>query len=93
MSKPEAKIEDAFCKYAKSKGCKPLKLRIDGENGFPDRTILLPNGRVLFIEFKIPGAEPDPLQAVWLATLRKMGFIADYATTPEYAKMLLDDHL
>lgn len=93
MARPEAKIEEAFVKYAKSKGCKPLKLRIDGENGFPDRTILLPNGRVLFIEFKAESGIESKLQEAWRATLRAMGFSAHLCFELDYAKMLLDDML
>ena len=69
----EATIEKAFVAYAESKGCHALKLRIDGKNGFPDRTVLTPRG-VFFIEFKAPGGKLRPAQEEWIERLRKLGF-------------------
>ena len=33
-------------------GGKALKLKLEGVRGFPDRTVLLPDGRCFFVEFK-----------------------------------------
>lgn len=69
----EADIEKAFVAYAESIGCYALKLRIDGKNGFPDRTVLTPRG-MFFIEFKAPGGKLRPAQEEWIERLRKLGF-------------------
>ena len=51
----ESHIEKSVVKYVEDvlKG-EALKLRIDGKNGFPDRSIKLPNGIEFLIEFKTP---------------------------------------
>lgn len=48
----EHEIEKKVCQYVESYGGAALKLRCEGRNGFPDRTVILPNGKVIFIEFK-----------------------------------------
>lgn len=70
----EADIEQAFCKYAKGKGCQALKLVILRKKGFPDRTVFCPKGRVLFIEFKRIGKKPSPAQIIMKKLLESLGF-------------------
>lgn len=69
----EADIENGFVAYAESLGCKALKLRIDGQNGWPDRTVLTPYG-VLFFEFKQLKGRTRAMQRVWHKILRSFGF-------------------
>lgn len=40
----ESAIEKAFVQFAESVGCQALKLRLDGQNGWPDRTVVTPRG-------------------------------------------------
>lgn len=40
----------------------------------PDRLILLPDGKMAFVEVKAPGQKPRPLQVKRHAMLRKLGF-------------------
>ena len=70
----EASIEDAFVKYAKSKGCKALKLILLNKRGFPDRTVLTPNGGILFIEFKKKGEKLRSTQIPVKKILTDLGF-------------------
>lgn len=42
--------------------------------GFPDRTVLLPGGRIYFIELKAPRKKPKPRQGVIRDVLVKLGF-------------------
>lgn len=53
---PEAKIEDAFVAEMTKRGHLCPKLRWDGRNGWPDRTLITPWG-VRFYEFKAPGGQ------------------------------------
>lgn len=53
MSATEGPIETASCKYAKTLGCRPIKLA-GGATGEPDRAFLLPRGYVWLVEFKSP---------------------------------------
>jgi hypothetical protein len=70
----EAEIEHKFCKEASHRGCVALKFTPVGWSGAPDRIVLFPNGIARFVEFKVLGAEPRPLQKLRLAQLRDMGF-------------------
>jgi len=75
MTDIERKIEDAFVKFVESHGGKCLKLREDGRNGFPDRTVLTPNHRVIFIEFKRNAASKlQASQIKQIEELRDLGF-------------------
>ena len=63
-----------------------------GMDGMPDRLILLPGGRVAFVELKAPGKAPRPLQVQRHAQLRDLGFsvfvIDDPAQIPAMLSML-----
>ena len=45
-----------------------------GTSGWPDRIVILPYGRVGFVEVKAPGKEPRTLQIHRHEQLRQMGF-------------------
>jgi len=47
-------------------------LKIQGTRGWPDRLVLLPNGRHFFVELKRPGGELDLLQKYTLRLLRDL---------------------
>jgi len=85
----EAELEKAFVDFAESKGCYALKLRIDGQNGFPDRTVLTPLG-VFFVEFKTPRGKLRPAQEEWIGRLRKLGFYVAVIDTFAVAERTLN---
>lgn len=58
----ESTIEKKICDYAKSKGCAVYKFVSPGRKGVPDRIIVAPQGRVLFLEVKALGKKPTALQ-------------------------------
>jgi hypothetical protein len=89
----EADIENAFVTYAESQGCEAYKLRIDGTNGFPDRTILIPGGWTLFIEFKKPGGSLRPAQKKTIKRLLQLGHAVHVCDSFEDAKQILDQTL
>ncbi len=69
----ETKIEQHLVKKVNSIGGQALKLNT-GKRGMPDRLVLLPGERVIFIELKAPGEKPRPLQEKRMADLKKLGF-------------------
>ncbi|MCY9733137.1 VRR-NUC domain-containing protein [Paenibacillus alvei] len=44
-----------------------------GNNGVPDRIVILPGGQVVFVEMKAPGKPLRPLQQKWACTLQELG--------------------
>ena len=80
----ESDIERKFVKWCLTQGYECLKLRIDGENGFPDRTVITPNG-IYFIELKRPGGKLRARQRVWIDKLTKLGCKVDCFDTLEGA--------
>lgn len=52
------------------------KLSSPGTAGVPDRLVLLPGGRVGFVECKTTGAKPRPQQVRRLEQLARLGFAA-----------------
>ena len=46
-----------------------------GFNGVPDRIVLLPTGRIGFVEVKSPGKKSRPLQAARRRLLERLGFL------------------
>ena len=45
-----------------------------GYDGMPDRIVLLPGGRMAFVEVKAPGKVPRPLQEARHRMLQKLGY-------------------
>lgn len=71
----ENAIEEKLRKRVKRYGGRCLKWVSPGEAGVPDRIVLLPGGRIAFVETKRPkGGVLSPLQKYWGRTLRGLGF-------------------
>lgn len=52
-----------------------LKWVCPGWTGVPDRIVLLPGGRVVFVELKRPaGGRMSKMQVWWMKKLRELGF-------------------
>jgi len=71
---PEARVERTSAAHAVAFGCWCLKL-YPYVTGLPDRLVLIPGGRVWFVEFKAPGVSKlRPRQRIVIAGLRRLGF-------------------
>lgn len=70
----EKVIEREFVARVRKMGGTAPKFVSPGFAGMPDRIILLPNGRMGFVELKAPGKKPRPLQLARHRLLRKLGF-------------------
>lgn len=89
----EDDIEQAFCKYANGVGCKALKLIYLNKKGFPDRTVICPNARIFFIEFKRKGKRPSPAQILVRKMLESFGFEYYVCDVKGQAESHLDNFL
>ncbi len=79
----EKNIEQKFVKAVKSAGGIAPKLTCPGFDGMPDRLVLMPEGRIGFVEVKAPGKEPRPLQVRRHEMLRNLGFKVYVLDDPE----------
>ncbi len=70
----ESFIEEKLTKAVKQNGGVCWKFTSPGTAGVPDRIILMPEGRIAFVEVKAPGEKPRPLQQSRHRLLRRLGF-------------------
>ena len=70
----EKVIEHALVMETKSRGGIAPKFTSQGFDGMPDRLVLLPSGRMGFVELKAPGKKPRALQEARHRLLRRLGF-------------------
>lgn len=70
----EKTLEHKFVTEVKRVGGLALKFVSPGFDGVPDRLVLLPGGRLGFVEVKAPGKRPHPLQLARHRLLRRLGF-------------------
>ena len=79
MQDLERDIERKLRRIVKAHGGQCLKWVSPGESGVPDRIVLLPGGRIIFIETKRPrGGVVSKLQKYWHRKLRGLGFEAGF---------------
>lgn len=69
----EKVLEAALRTSVKAKGGIAIKL-LPSLAGLPDRMVLMPRGRIWFIELKTTGYRLKPLQKWWRNYLRSLGF-------------------
>ena len=69
----ERTIEAAFTKMVKDRGGLALKFVSPGNAGVPDRLVILPGGKVAFVELKAPGRRLQPLQKRRCTQLQHLG--------------------
>ena len=60
--------------FIKSHGGLALKFISPGYAGVPDRLVLMPGGKMCFMELKAPGRKTCPLQVRRIEQLRALGF-------------------
>ncbi len=70
----EKTIEQKFRVAVRAAGGVAVKFTSPGLDGMPDRLVLLPGGRMAFVEVKAPGKKPRPLQEARHRMLRRLGF-------------------
>lgn len=86
----EKYIEQHLVKAVKSRGgiCEKWN---SGTSGWPDRIILLPDGKIGFVEVKAPGKVPRALQVHRHEQIRKIGFKVYILDEIEQIGGIIDD--
>ncbi len=79
----EKTIEHKLVMETKRRGGMAVKFTSPGMNGMPDRLVLLPKGRMGFVELKAPGKKPRLVQELRMRQLRRPGFLVAVVDRPE----------
>lgn len=70
----ERDIEQYLTGRVKALGGRAYKFVSPGNAGVPDRLVLLPGARMVFVELKAPGRRPTQLQLVQQQRIAALGF-------------------
>lgn len=79
----EKHIERKLVEAVKKSGGLAPKFVSPGWDGVPDRIVLLPCGRMAFVELKAPGKTMRPLQIRRKKQLERLGFKVYCVDSPE----------
>lgn len=74
MSRPEGRIEEYLRQEVKKRGGIAVKFTSPGSRAWPDRLVLMPDGRGRFIEMKAPGKKPTAQQKLRHRQLASLGW-------------------
>lgn len=70
----EKAIEEYLRDQVRDAGGRAYKFTSPGNDGVPDRLVLLPGARIAFVELKAPGKKPTALQELQQNRIRDLGF-------------------
>lgn len=87
----EKHIEQGLVTEVKKMGGMALKFVSPGFDGVPDRLILLPKGKLAFIELKAPGKRLRPLQEKRRRQLESLGFLVFCVDDIKQIKPILNE--
>ncbi len=87
----EKTIEQKLVKAVKNMGGIALKFVSPGFDGMPDRLVLLPKGKIAFVEVKAPNKTPRPLQLARHEMLQRFGFKVYVLDNADEIGGILDD--
>jgi len=71
----EKQIEQKLVRAVRAMGGQAVKFVSPGYDGMPDRLVLIPSGKMAFVEVKTKGDQPRPLQVKRHEMLRALGFM------------------
>ncbi len=87
----ESRIENYLKRRVEKLGGKAYKWAPVGVVGVPDRMVLLPGGKVIFVELKAPGKKARKIQEYRGKQLMDLGFQVECLDTIEKIEGLLDN--
>lgn len=85
----EQKIESYLKKQVELLGGKAYKFVSPGVTGVPDRIVVLPGGKIFFVELKAPGKKLRKIQEVRKAELEALGQRVEVIDSKEKVDELL----
>jgi hypothetical protein len=87
----EKHIEQKLVQAVRQMGGLAPKFTSPGWAGAPDRLVLLPGGRLAFVEVKAPGKTLRPLQVRRKRQLEALGFRVYVIDRPEQIPVILNE--
>ena len=87
----EREIEKALVRQIRKHGGIAPKLTSPNNAGMPDRLIILPPGKVCFVELKAPGKKPRPLQVRQMERLTQLGCMVRIIDHPNQIQELIHE--
>jgi hypothetical protein len=87
----ESVIEKRLKKEIEKIGGKALKFVSPGMSGVPDRIVLLPQGKIVFVELKAPGKKRRKLQEYRAKKLQTLGFRVECIDSIEGVQEFIDE--
>ena len=70
----ESQLERKFCDKIKHLGGLPLKFVSPGRAGVPDRIVLMPHGKIYFVEMKSSAGQTSIIQEYVFKKFSELGF-------------------
>lgn len=87
----ESNLEHQLVRMVVHMGGLALKFVSPGMAGVPDRLVLLPDGKMAFVEMKAPGKKARPLQRLRHEQLRDLGFPVYVIDSKEKIGVMLNE--
>ena len=87
----ERQVEQALVKAVKTRDGICPKFVSPGLAGVPDRLVLMPNGKMGFVEVKAPSKKPRALQLYRIKQFRDLGFKCFVLDDVEQIPTLIDE--
>lgn len=84
-------IEKKLVQAVKNMGGMAAKFVSPGLDGVPDRIVLLPNGKMAFVELKAKGKKLRPLQMRRIKQIKVLGFMCFVVDDPDQIGGVLDE--
>jgi len=87
----EKHLEAKLGQYARARGCLWLKFKSPARPSVPDRILIGPKGKIMFIELKRGGEKPTPPQLKEQMTLLDHGADARWTDNYQEGKAWIDE--
>ena len=89
----ERVLEHKLVREVKAAGGLCIKLPAALYRGIPDRMVLLPGGRVYFLELKTDTGRVSPAQVRFISFLQSLGFFSDIIRGETQLSEFLENHV
>lgn len=87
----EHQVEQTLVREVRKHGGIAPKFTSPGTAGMPDRIVILPNGKICFVELKAPGQKPRPIQTRQMDRLTQLGCMVRTIDHPNQIQKLINE--